>query len=149
MKYKLTLTNELGEALGDWGVVTDQTYTDDCEDSGCNIDKRLASEELLADIVMTIDMSDRADKEADEFRTGEKKGQRHGPQPKHGLVIAAKKTWIELRGEYLAIMDSDREIAQKWQTRSIDWRAAKDTIAENQKKRNVIINQMDAINKGK
>ncbi len=59
------------------------------------------------------------------------------------------KTWRQLRREYLKIMDDDAKIAQDWKLRRVDWKKCKDQFAENEKKRGVIIDEMDKLNKEK
>ena len=63
--------------------------------------------------------------------------------------IGSRKTWAELKRDYLKLMDDDNKIAQDWKLRRIDWWKCKDRIAENAKKRSVIIDQMDKLNKEK
>jgi hypothetical protein len=168
MKYKLTLTNELGEVL-DWWLPTYDGSEPVLEDGNVHFD--LDDDDdglyLLDEVKRAIGQAENADasQEGEGLEYGGPDagcseftpGQPHGPQPKYSgpLKITVQtpytphKTWDELRSDYLDVMDNDRDIAQKWKLRSIDWDVAKEQIAANTIKRNKIINLMDALNKGK
>lgn len=62
MKYILELKNELNECLGNWIVETDQTIILNENDSW-NLNAEYSHDELIAEIAMSIDMSDQADKD--------------------------------------------------------------------------------------
>ncbi len=87
-----------------------------------------------------------AEDDEDEFRTGEKKGQAGGPQPKYSgplKIVTKKTTYKEMRDEYLRLMDEERVISQKWKLRKIGRTEARAQIQKIWDKRNAIMDRID------
>lgn len=142
MRYKLTLTNELGEVL-DWWLPTFNKSEPVLEDGNVHFD--LDDDDdglyLLDEVKRAIGQSEQADKEQE----AEEPCQPHGPQPKYSgrlKIIIKKTTYNEIKDEYLALMDEERAISQQWKLRTINRKKARARIQEIWDKRNALMDNI-------